>query len=326
MVLGVDKGKNRARGECPGIILRRLMTVSPPFKYLPARALLPLALLLGLSLLLLAQLHPAVRTFSQSPMGAMLIIYGGIVVVLLVAARSATLDWNRLLGPTLPQTEWRLAAIAFPLAALSYGGFWLLWGPLSFLAPDFVRSYALEGMPDLLTRGNPARLVLDIVAIVVVAPVVEEILFRGFLLHRWAARWGTTTGVILSSAVFAILHVELVGHFIFGVAMAALYVRTRSLWVSIAAHAVNNAFALTFAFPDALGGTPPAPTSLEAFRAEWPIGVLVLVIGAAGLSWFWRRYGPRGAWTLPYAIEVPAVAPIERAALEPIDAPIGEAQ
>lgn len=301
------------------------MTVSRPFNRLPARALLPLAVALAATLLLVAQLHPAVRTLSESPMGAMLIVYAGIVLALLVAARFAGLDWNRLLGPTLPHTEWPLAAIAFPLAALSYGGFWLLWVPLSFVAPDFVRSYALEGMPDLLTRGNPARLVLDIVAIVVVAPVVEEILFRGFLLHRWAARWGTTTGVLLSSAVFAILHVELVGHFIFGVAMAALYVRTRSLWVPIAAHAANNAFALTFAFPDALGATPPTPTTLEAFRTEWPIGLLALLVGAAGLSWFWRRYGPRGAWTLPYAIEAPAVTLIERAAPTPVDAPIGEA-
>jgi hypothetical protein len=180
-------------------------------------------------------------------------------------------------------------------------------------------------MPDLLTRGDPARLFLDIVAMVVVAPVVEEILFRGILLHRWAARWGTTTGVVLSSAVFAILHVELVGHFVFGVAMAALYVRTRSLWVPIAAHAVNNAFALSFAFPDALGGTPPIAPSLEEFRGEWPVAMLALAIGAAGLSWFWHRFGPRGAWRLPYVVEAPVVAPVERSATDPMDATLGEA-
>src|SRR5687768_7494769 len=89
----------------------------------------------------------------------------------LAAVLAARLDWSRLFGPTLPHTEWSLAAIAFPLAALSYGGFWLLWVPTSLIAPDFVRSYALEGMPDLLTRDDPARLALDIVVIVVVAPV-----------------------------------------------------------------------------------------------------------------------------------------------------------
>ena len=272
---------------------------------------------------LLAQLHPAGREFTESVMGATVILYAGIVVVLLVAARSARLDWHRLLGPTLPRTEWQLSAIAFPLAAMSYGGFWLLWVPLSLVAPEFVRSYALEGMPDLLTRGDPARLVLDIVAIVVIAPVVEEIFFRGFLMHRWAARWSTTTGVVLSSAVFAVMHVELIGHFIFGVAMCALYVRTRSLWVPIAAHAVNNAFALTFAFPDALGGAPPAPTTVAEFRSEWPVGAIALLLGAAGLAWFWRRFGWAGAWRLPYAQDV---SPALVIALElPADATPGEA-
>lgn len=299
------------------------MTVPPPFQHLRARALLPLAALLAASLALVAGLHPAGREFTESPMGATLVLYGGIVVVLIVAARSSRLDWHRLLGPTLPYTEWQLAIVAFPLAAMSYGGFWLLWGPLSLVAPEFVRSYALEGMPDLLTRGDPARLALDIVAIVIVAPVVEEILFRGFLLHRWAARWGTMAGVILSSALFAVMHIELVGHFIFGVAMSALYVRTRSLWVPIAAHALNNAFALAFAFPDALGGAPPAPTTLDEFRAEWPVGLIALLIGAVGLAWFWRRYGWRGAWRLPYQEDV---APASVITLElPADATPGEA-
>ena len=299
------------------------MTVPPPFCHLRARALLPLSILMAGGFAMLAQLHPGGRDFIESPIGATLILYGGIVVVLLIAARSARLDWHRLLGAWLPRSEWQLSAIAFPLAATAYGGFWLLWGPLSLVAPEFVRSYALEGIPDLLTRDDPARLALDIVAIVVVAPVVEEILFRGFLLHRWAGRWGTATGVILSSAVFAVLHVELIGHFIFGVAMCALYVRTRSLWMPIAAHAVNNAFALSLAFPDALGAAPPAPTTVEEFRAEWPVGVIALLLGVAGLAWFWRRFGWPGAWRLPYAQDV---APAPVIALElPADATPGEA-
>jgi membrane protease YdiL (CAAX protease family) len=300
------------------------MTIPRPFSRLPARALLPLSIAMAVVLMLIAELHPATKALAATPMGAMLFVYAGIALVLFLAARFAGLDWDRLFGPTLPHIQWPLAAIAFPLAAVSYGGFWLLWGPLSLLAPEFVQSYALEGIPDLLTRGNPARLVLDIVAIVIVAPVVEETLFRGILLHRWAARWGTPTAVILSSALFAILHVELVGHFIFGVAMAALYVRTRSLWMPIAAHALNNAFALTFAFPDALGGAPPAPATIEEFRGEWPVGIIALVVGAAVLSWLWRRYAPRGAWTLPYGMEAPAVAPIDTVASPTVEASIGE--
>jgi uncharacterized protein len=302
------------------------MRIPRPFSRLPALAILALTLVVATALMGVAQLFPESRRLTESPMGAMLVVYLGIVLVLLGMARFASLDWNRLLGPTLPHTEWQLASVAFPLAAMSYGGFWLFWVPLSYVIPGVVQSYALEGMPDLLSRNDPARLFLDIVGITVVAPVVEEILFRGFLLHRFAARWGTTAGIIVSSAFFAILHVELIGHFLFGVAMCALYIRSRSLWLPILAHAVNNAFALSFAFPDALGGAPEAPATIQEFRAEWPTGLVALALGAAGLMWFWRRFAPHGAWTLPYAVEVPVddpIDPIDPVEPQPADAPVG---
>ena len=301
------------------------MLVPPPFDRLRARVILPAIPVVTLLLLMPGLLIPATRPLAESLMGAMLIFDAAIILVLLAAARRAGLDWNRLLGPTPPNTEWRLASIALPLMALSYGGFWLFWQPLSFLAPDLVQSYALEGMPDLLTRDNPARLILDVVVIVVVAPVVEEILFRGILLHRWAARWGMTTGVILSSTLFAILHIELVGHFFFGVVMAALYVRTGSLWMPIIAHAANNALVVALTLPDTLSGTEPTTPTMAEFRAEWPAGLVALLIGAAVLAWFWRRYGPRGAWRLPYSSAGPAPAPIELATHTSPDASFGEA-
>ena len=323
MVLGAYEGKNRARRECPGIILRRLMTVSPPFKYLPARALLPLMVALTITLLLAAELHPAGRALAAIPMGVMLIAYTAIVAVLLIAARFARLDWNRLLGPTLPNTEWHLAAVAFPVAVFSYGSVLLLWGVVSLVAPDLVRS-AIAALPEL-THGNPAQLTVDIVVIVIIAPVVEEILFRGILLHRWAARWGMPAGVILSSTAFAVLHVALIGPFVFALIMSALYVRTRSLWLPIAAHALNNAFVVSLAAPEALRDAPQAQATVEAVQAEWSIGVVAVLIGGAGLYWFWRRYAPRGAWRLPYGIELPTVAPMERPAPAPVEGPIGEA-
>src|SRR5687768_13447534 len=295
----------------PEGIFTRLMIVSPPFRNLRARALIPLTIVLTVVLWLTAFLFRPTRALVQTPMGAMLLLNTAIITVLVIAARRAQLDWNRLLGATPPHLELRLALVVLPLMALSYGGFWLLWHPVSFIAPELVQSYALENIPELLTRNNPGRLMLDIVVIVVLAPVAEEILFRGFLLHRWAARWGVKTGVILSSALFAILHVELIGHFFFGVVMAALYVRTRSLWMAILAHALNNGLVVALTLPAALDGTPPTIPTMEEFRAEWPLAVAALFIGAAGLAWFWRRYGPRGAWRLPYAIDAHEIGPVE---------------
>jgi membrane protease YdiL (CAAX protease family) len=300
------------------------MTVPQPFRSLRARALIPLTILSAIVLIAGAMLFPPTRTLAASPMGAMLILDAAIIGVLVVAAHRVQLDWDRLLGATPPNTEWKLSVVVLPLMALSYGGFWLLWHPVSFFAPDLVRSYALENIPDLLTRNNPGRLMLDIVVIVVVAPVAEEILFRGFLLHRWAVRWGMKTAVILSSAFFAILHVELIGHFFFGVVMAALYVRTQSLWMAILAHALNNGIVVALSLPAALDGAPPTTPTMEEFRGEWAFAIVSLLVGAAGLTWFWRRYGPRGAWRLPYTMDDPALAP--RAPEPPLEfnAVIGE--
>lgn len=54
-------------------------------------------------------------------------------------------------------------------------------------------------------KGVGARAFL-ILGIVVLAPLTEELLFRGALLHRVARRRGVTSGVVVSSLVFATLH------------------------------------------------------------------------------------------------------------------------
>jgi membrane protease YdiL (CAAX protease family) len=280
--------------------LAAVTTVPPPFDRLRARVIVPLALLLALAIALVAELHPVLSAFTTSTIGSVFIVYAALFLVLRGLAGPAGLDWDRLLGPTLPNTEWRLAAVAFALAAISYGGVWLLWLPVSFVAPDVVRSYVLENAPDLLSSGNGARMAFEAVVIAVVAPAIEEVLFRGILLHRWSLRWGVRGGVILSSAVFAVLHVEIIGHFIFAVVMAALYIRTRSLWVPIAAHALNNTFALALALPDALDPASD-PATLEEFRREWPTGALALLVGVGGIALLWRHFAPRGAWSLPYS-------------------------
>ena len=299
------------------------MIIPPPFGRLRARLLLPGIIVVTAVLMLLAWIPPGVRAFAETTVGMSVIFNAAIVLVLVLMGRRAGLDWDRLFGPSPPHMNWRLATVALPLAALTYGTFYLLWAPLSLFAPTFVQSYALEGMPELLSPGNPGRLFLEVVAIAVLAPVVEEILFRGILLHRWAARWGTTTGVVVSSALFAILHIEFIGHFIFGVTMAALYVKTRSLWAPIAAHVLNNSLVMALMLPDALAGTPEVRPTIDQFREDWQTGLAALLLGAAGMYWFWRRFRPRGAWTLPYLIEAPQPALVTQPAA-PIDAPTGD--
>ncbi len=78
---------------------------------------------------------------------------------------------------------------------------------------------------------------------VVVAPINEEILFRGFLVPRW--------GIIISALVFGFLHYlsylslsEFIAAFVFGLAAGYVRKRTNSLYPSIMAHMLVNLIAI----------------------------------------------------------------------------------
>lgn len=97
-----------------------------------------------------------------------------------------------------------------------------------------------------LGDGVVSAVMLAIVGIVL-APVVEEIVFRGVLLPALGRRWSTAIGVVASSLAFGVIHLSLYAIVpIFGLAvlLALGFVRTRSLWVPIVAHAMFNAVAI----------------------------------------------------------------------------------
>jgi len=88
------------------------------------------------------------------------------------------------------------------------------------------------------------------VVLVVTAPLTEEICFRGFIYRGFAAsRLGTVGAVILSSLIFAGIHVQYDLITLAGVLVTALLLGTMraisgSTLLTIAMHALNNAVVL----------------------------------------------------------------------------------
>ena len=79
---------------------------------------------------------------------------------------------------------------------------------------------------------------------VVVAPVVEELFFRGLLLRSMVQRWGTRVGVVGSSVIFGATHFQAIQFpalALAGLLFAVLAVRAGRLGPAIAAHAGFNA-------------------------------------------------------------------------------------
>jgi membrane protease YdiL (CAAX protease family) len=138
-----------------------------------------------------------------------------------------------LTGLAVAVPAWIGATLLGALAAILFGAFGMKeeTGPLdAFLA-----------------RGD-ATVIL--VAFLLVAPVAEEIFFRGVAYNAWERERGPWVAVIGSALLFAAIHGSLfavVPIFALGVALALLYRSTRSLAATMAMHAGFNAISVAIA-------------------------------------------------------------------------------
>lgn len=87
------------------------------------------------------------------------------------------------------------------------------------------------------------------VAVVVMAPLFEEIFFRGFMFRGIeASRLGAPGAILITAAIWAVIHSQydafLMGYiFVLGIVFGAARVRQRSVYLTIALHAVVNLIA-----------------------------------------------------------------------------------
>lgn len=87
------------------------------------------------------------------------------------------------------------------------------------------------------------------ILVVIIVPVYEEIIYRGIILNNFKAKWGINKAILFSSFLFGVLHFHLIiGAIIFSIFLSLLYFKTKSLYVVIFVHMLNNftAFLLDF--------------------------------------------------------------------------------
>jgi len=84
------------------------------------------------------------------------------------------------------------------------------------------------------------------IMIIGIAPVIEELVFRGFILRTLVDKIGGTWGTIITSGIFALLHLQLksiIPIFILGLIINSLVIKNKSLYPAIAFHILNNSIA-----------------------------------------------------------------------------------
>jgi membrane protease YdiL (CAAX protease family) len=243
---------------------------------MPAAARDPRPLVIALVALIVAAVAGRLVTSTPTPFG----LTGG-----------ATLTWVGYLVVWIPLAAG--IAVAATLVAKGSGsdGVGRLWGlrfhPLDLFwgfaagclaraADAFVNGavYGDTGLhPSLLLGGQPstASLVVAVVAPVIVAPLLEEVFFRGLLVRslrevvgdgeRWSGVGSRVLVVVATAVLFALLHVvagstgataaevTFVGTFVFGLFAGALTVATGRIGAAVVAHIVFNGVAVLLTWP-----------------------------------------------------------------------------
>lgn len=96
--------------------------------------------------------------------------------------------------------------------------------------------------PDVTPSSTSLDVIMNFVCAGLMAPLVEEFVFRGVIMQP-LRRYGDVFAVFVTAALFALAHgspISIIFAFVAGVSIGFAVVYTRSLWVGIIIHALNN--------------------------------------------------------------------------------------
>jgi membrane protease YdiL (CAAX protease family) len=138
--------------------------------------------------------------------------------------------------------------------------------------------------------------------LVVVAPLTEEVLFRGLILRGLLSRHGARLAIVLSAALFALMHMnpwQMISASLFGVLFGWWYHRTRSIVPGLIGHALANGAVLTVgSLPVEIAGfNKGEPYGQTEFQPLW-LNATGLVLLALGI-WLFHRWSPKPAYDGP---------------------------
>jgi len=83
--------------------------------------------------------------------------------------------------------------------------------------------------------------------VAIVAPFVEELIFRGIILQGFRRNYSSITAVVMSALLFALFHLnpwQFPATFMLGLLLGWLMIRANNIFLAILGHAINNTLVL----------------------------------------------------------------------------------
>ncbi len=228
------------------------------------------------------------------------------VVNLSSCAGVVTVGW--LIGRPAMREVWALRRVSWPAIA---GVFVASAGAIILLSEvDNLVRFVLPP-PEWVVRlfnkvsSTSEHAWASLFLLVIVAPVTEEVMFRGLILRAFLQRFKPAAAFLLSSLLFGFVHLnpwQFVSALLLGLMFAWWYARTRSLVPSLIGHALANAMVIGHAWlPFEVQGFNAGDSFTNAeLQPVWfdALGVLFLATGL----WLFHRATPAP----PERIEPPA--------------------
>lgn len=143
-------------------------------------------------------------------------------------------------------------------------------------------------IPEVPVSQNALDIFMSFIASAAIAPLVEEFIFRGVIMQP-LRRYGDRFAIIASAAVFGLAHVRvtnIVFAFVSGIIIGCAVVYSRSIWVGIIIHALNNAFSTLFIEIDNVA--PDAVNMIYLY-----VCIALAVVGIVAFIAYGKKYGLR---------------------------------
>ncbi len=158
-----------------------------------------------------------------------------------------------------PMRDKLLPVVPAVFLAMAFNIFFEESGCLKAIA-EATDSNMLQDSVSMVMKGDWTMRSYVIIQALLIAPIGEECLFRGFLFNIIRNKWGAIAGAMISSLAFASVHFSLpqfIPLFVLALLQCRLYMKTRTLIAPILMHFIFNAISVTAAILLSLA-QPPA--------------------------------------------------------------------
>jgi|SRR4051812_9996161 len=207
-------------------------------------------------------------------------VFAALIMVCFPALRLQVAEELSRPIPSCARLEVALVAAAkIPMLLAAFGAIalwtWMTEGPAVL---DQKMAYVPN--EEIAHAFSADNLFLLLVLGAIVAPVVEEIVFRGFLYRAWERRWGWVPSALLVSLLFGAYHPVSFSAFASSLLFIAVLRRVGSLWGPIAVHGFSNAMIW---YPFAGQFAKPASTAALGDIGSWGLQLGCLLFAAIAL-------------------------------------------